>query len=295
MDKMKISDRPPWIRGRVSWDKGFGEVRDILRGLNLHSVCLEAACPNKGECWQGRHVTFLIMGDVCTRGCLFCNIKGGVPDPCDLAEPCNVAEAVRKLEAGHVVVTSVTRDDLEDRGAGHFVAVAREVKKRTDDVTVEFLIPDLGADEDLLRKVAFSGVEVIGHNIEMPEALYPEIRPGADYRRSLNTLEKLASLRNEGARIFVKSSVILGLGESEGDLLRTLEDLRKAGVDIVYLGQYLSPSRRHWPVKKYYSPDNFRRLGKKAEHMGFGAVCAGPMVRSSYRAGESYRKCKTRG
>ena len=256
--------------------------------LRLNSVCVEAACPNKGECWNKGHVTFMILGDICTRRCRFCNVKEGSPRPVDPSEPENVARAVKELGIKYAVITSVTRDDLPDRGAEQFVNTVREIRSVQKDILVELLIPDLDADEDLLRKVAFSGADVMGHNIEMPEPLYGEIRPRADYSRSLDVLKKLGRMREEGAGILVKSSVMLGLGESERYVLKTLRDLKEAGVDIVYMGQYLSPSRGHWPNMKYYTTDEFDLLGQKAGEMGFRAVLSGPMVRSSYRAREAY-------
>ena len=283
--------RPDWIRAKVSWDRNFGEVRDLLKELDLNSVCVEAACPNRGECWEARHVTFMILGNVCGRGCRFCNISGGSPDTPDPAEPRNVAAAVKKLGAKYIVITSVTRDDLKDKGAGHFTRTITEIKTKIPDIPVELLIPDLGGDPGLVRKIAFSSAEVIGHNIEMPEALYADIRPKADYRRSLDVLNILNTLKKEGADILVKSSIIVGLGETGEDVSRTLRDLKAAGTDIVYIGQYLAPSAKAWPVRKYYSPEEFKFFEEEAGRMGFGAVCAGPMVRSSYRAYEAYRTC----
>jgi len=284
--------RPGWIRGKLSWDDNSGEVRKLLKGWNLNSVCVEAACPNKGECWQARHVTFMILGGVCTRGCLFCNVAGGAPlDPAP-DEPRNIAMAVKKLGVKYVVITSVTRDDLGDRGAEHFVNTVREIKTNVPEVKVELLIPDLDADPGLLRKIAASGAEVIGHNIEMPEDLYPAIRPKASYRRSLDVFRHLVEMKKQGADIFLKSSIIVGLGETEEDIYRTLKDLKDEGVDIVYLGQYLSPTCDHWPVNKYYTPAEFKSLEAKAREMGFRAVNAGPMVRSSYRAYEAYFAAK---
>ncbi|MFC1480446.1 lipoyl synthase, partial [Candidatus Omnitrophota bacterium] len=279
--KRKVLARPKWIRGRVSWDKSFGEVRDVLNGLNLNSVCVEAACPNRGECWQMRHVTFMIMGQICTRGCRFCDVTGGSPEALDASEPRKVAAAVEKLAVKYAVITSVTRDDLQDKGAGHFIRTVREIKTNTPQVLVESLIPDFTGDAGLLKRIAFSQAEVIAHNIEVPRKLYSKVRPKADYRRSLDVLKTLGVAKTEGAKILTKSSIILGLGETEDDIFRTLKDLRDAGVDIVYIGQYLSPSREHWPVTRYYSPDEFKFFEEEAVRMGFGAVCAGPMVRSS--------------
>jgi lipoic acid synthetase len=231
----------------------------------------------------------MILGDQCTRACLFCNVNKGklkAPDP---KEPKNVSKAVKELGLKYVVVTSVTRDDLPDKGTDQFVRTVREIKKDSSGSIAEFLIPDMGAREELLEKIAFSGADVIGHNIEMPEVLYQKVRPGSSYQRSLQTLSTLKRSVND---IPIKSSVILGLGEKKSDILLTLQDLKKAGIDIVYIGQYLSPSRDYWPVKKYYTPAEFRSLEKKAKEMGFRAVLCGPMVRSSYRAHESYLACK---
>ena len=280
--------KPDWIRGRVSWSEDLGKVRDLLQGLSLNSVCVSAACPNRGDCWKERHVTFLIMGNTCTRCCRFCNIREGHPKELDPKEPENISKAVKELGAKYVVITSVTRDDISDKGAGHFLKTVNAVKKRTPEAMVEILIPDFDANETFLSEMAFSGADAIGHNIEMPENLYPEIRPRADYARSLKTL---AILRKKAGNIPIKSSIMLGLGETEEDILRTLDDLKGEGVDIVYLGQYLNPSRDHWPVKRYYNPSEFHFFRKKAREMGFKAAMSGPMVRSSYRAYDSYRTC----
>ncbi len=261
--------------------------------LKLNSVCVEAACPNRGECWDKEHVTFMILGDICTRRCRFCNVKEGSPRPVDRSEPGRIAHAVKELGIKYVVITSVTRDDLPDGGAEHFVKTVREIKSLSEDILVELLIPDLGAEEGLLRKIAFSGADVIGHNIEMPGSLYGEIRPRADYSRSLDVLKKLDRMRDEGAGMLVKSSIMLGLGENAEDVLRSLKDLKGAGVDIVYLGQYLSPSKEHWPCERYYTPDEFTFWGDRAKELGFRAVLAGPMVRSSYRAREAYESASS--
>jgi lipoic acid synthetase len=287
-DERRATKRPPWIRGKLSWDPKWEKVRALMDRLKLNSVCVEAACPNRGECWDKEHVTFMILGDICTRRCLFCNVKEGSPEPVEPSEPEKVAQAVKELGTKYVVITSVTRDDLPDEGAGHFVNTVREIRTVSEDMLVELLIPDLGGDEDLLRKIAFSGADVIGHNIEMPEALYGKIRPRSGYSRSLEVLKKLGQMRDEGAGISVKSSIMLGLGETDKDILKTLKDLKGAGVDIVYIGQYLSPSKEHWPCARYYTPDEFTFWENKAKELGFRAVLAGPMVRSSYRAREAY-------
>jgi lipoic acid synthetase len=280
-----LSLRPEWIRGKVSWNEDFRKVSELLQQLSLNSVCVSAACPNKGECWEAGHVTFMILGKNCTRACRFCNVEKNAPCKVDHREPENIAEAVKKLGAEYAVITSVSRDDLPDKGMGHFVRTVSRIKANTPQVKVELLIPDMDGDAGLLEKIAGSGADVIGHNIEMPEALYPELRPESSYRKSLQTLSTLKEAAKDTP---VKSSFMLGLGETEEDIFLLLQDLKDAGVDIVYAGQYLSPSRDHWPVRKYYGLEEFKLLEERISQMGFGAVLAGPMVRSSFRAHESY-------
>lgn len=288
MDTLDIN-RPSWIRGKVPRSDDLEWVKSVVSGRGIHSVCVSAACPNKGECWKAKHITFMILGDVCTRGCLFCNIDGGVPSRVEPDEPGKIAAAVKELDVKYAVITSVTRDDLADKGTSRFLETVKHIKNISPETRVELLIPDLDASESLLQQIAFSGAEVIGHNIEMPERLYASIRPRADYRKSLRTLSLLAGMKKR-AGILVKSSLITGLGEIGDDINKTLNDLKGAGVDIVYIGQYLSPTKKHWPVKKYYTPEEFSDIGTTAEEMGFKAVMAGPMVRSSYRAYETYER-----
>ena len=286
------AEKPAWIRGKVSWDENFNSVKTIISDLGLHSVCVSAACPNKGECWKAKHVTFMILGDTCTRGCLFCNIKGGSPCAPEALEPDNVAKAVKDLGIKYAVITSVTRDDLKDGGVSQFVRTVKSIKESSSGTLIELLIPDMNADESLLAKTVSSGAEVIGHNIEMPEPLYAEVRPKSSYERSLAALKFLSGLKERyGFRL--KSAIMIGLGEKEADIEETLKDLRSAGVDIVYIGQYLNPTNGHWPVKKYYTPEEFSAFEGMAKNMGFKAVLAGPMVRSSYRAYEAYRACRS--
>ncbi|MDP8298325.1 MAG: lipoyl synthase [Candidatus Tantalella remota] len=288
--KEENTKKPSWIRAKAVSGDMPRKVTETMNHLGLNSVCEEATCPNRGECWSDGHVTFMILGDVCTRGCLFCDVNFGTPAEPDAGEPSRIATGIKELDIKHAVITSVTRDDLEDKGTAHFVDVVREIKNTSPEVTVELLIPDMGAEADLIERIAFSGAEVIGHNVEMPEFLYKEVRPRSDYLRTLDVLKKLSLFRDEGgADIFVKSSMILGLGESRADIGCTLEDLKDAGVDIVYIGQYLSPSTGHWNLDKYYEPSEFDELADIARKMGFWAVCSGPMVRSSYKAQESYR------
>ena len=288
---MPKQTKPSWIRRKVTRNATSDEVGNVLRLLKLNSVCEHAACPNISECWGNKDVTFMILGDICTRGCKFCNIDSDnvLPAMPDSDEPRRIAEAVKKLGMRYVVVTSVTRDDLEDKGAEHFLNTAREIKHAAPEARVELLIPDFGGDRELLEKIAFSGADVIGHNIETPRIVYPAVRPRSDYDVSLKTLSILSSMKKTGADILVKSSMILGLGEEEEDITRTLKDLKNAGVDILYLGQYLAPSRKHWPVKRYYRPEEFTSFEKEARAIGFTAVLASPFVRSSYHAAETLR------
>ncbi|MFH1395227.1 MAG: lipoyl synthase [Candidatus Omnitrophota bacterium] len=273
---------PPWIRGRISVNKNFLTIQNLLQKKNLNTVCVEAACPNKGECWGARHVTFMILGKNCTRKCLFCNVAGGIPEKIDFQETKRIADALKEISAKYVVITSVTRDDLPDRGVDQFLNMVKEIKSAMPKTKIELLIPDFDAKKTFLNKIAFSGAEIIGHNIEMPRALYPIIRPEADYNVSIKAIKLLNQAKNEGAPILVKSSIMVGLGETKDDVFETFKNLKNAGIDILYIGQYLSPSPKHWPVKKYYTPEEFKFFEKKAYEMGFSAVCSGPLVRSSY-------------
>ena len=266
--KKSFSKHPSWIRGKLSWDENFKASKDLLRRLELNSICVEAACPNKGECWKKKHITFLILGDKCTRGCRFCNVHTGTMVVPDEKEPLNIVEAVKTLGSRYVVITSVTRDDLPDGGAGQFVKTVNAIKKEDKTIKVELLIPDFNGTKELIEKVSFSGADVIGHNIEMVESLYENIRPRSSYRTSLAVLEILSKL-SEKKKFFTKSSIILGLGEQTEEVLQTLEDLSKARTDIVYMGQYLNPSDKHVEVKKYYTPDEFLSFKKEAEKKGF--------------------------
>jgi lipoic acid synthetase len=230
----------------------------------------------------------MIMGDRCTRGCAFCNVSNGRPSALQEDEPDRIAEAVQGLGIRYAVITSVTRDDLEDRGAGHFRECVRKIREKNPETLIELLIPDMGGDRSLIERVASSGADVIGHNVEMPEELYPRIRPDADYRRSLRVLGSLAVSRGDPPRYRVKSSLMLGLGESAAGIEKTLGDIRERGVDIIYMGQYLRPGGQAYPVKRYYTPEEFSEFAEKARAMGFRAVRSGPLVRSSYLAGDAY-------
>ncbi len=290
--------RPDWIRATVRSGPCVDGFKRFLETDRVRTICREADCPNKWECWDSGNATFIILGDICSRDCLFCNVKKGVPFLPDPEEPQRVAEAVAKLEIKYAVITSVTRDDLPDAGAGHFKNTIEAIKRSCPCVPVEVLIPDLAPVEGVslpglpgaaLEEIVSSSPEVVGHNVEMPEKLYPSLRKSSCYQASLRVLELLSALREGGAKILVKSSMMLGLGEAPEDILKTVRDLKRAGTDIVCLGQYLSPSVEHWSVKKYYTPEEFSMLRRRALDMGIREVVSGPMVRSSYRAHETYR------
>lgn len=251
----------------------------LVSGLSLHTVCQEAECPNLGECYAANTATFLILGPVCTRNCRFCAVEHGLPRVVDPAEPENVALAVGRLGLKHAVITSVTRDDLDDGGAGQFAACIEAIHRVG--VTAEVLVPDFRGDEVALRTVVAAEPEVLGHNLEVIPRLYPELRSGANYQRSLNLL---ALVKKLAPRIRTKSSLMLGAGETEEEVVAVLRDLRGVGCDFVTLGQYLRPSAQHAPVVKYVAPGEFDHYADLAREMGFAGVLSGPFVRSSYRA-----------
>ena len=274
-------------RIRVRLGEGHRRVSEIIRGLGLHTVCEESLCPNIGDCWGRGTATFMILGDTCTRGCRFCYVKRGRPGAPDPTEPLRVAEAVRRLGLRYVTITSVARDDLPDGGAGHYYATVRAVKSRVPGVLVEVLTPDFGGDPRLVRRVVEAGVDVYAHNIETVERLTPIVRdPRAGYRRSLRVLE---AAKEASPCLVTKSSILLGLGEEEREVLEAMRDLRAVGVDILVLSQYLRPGPRQLPVARYYRLSDFRRLEEKAYRLGFSYVLAHPLARTSYRAWEAYR------
>ena len=281
--------KPPWIRVKLPSGEIYSKVRKIIKKYKLHTVCEEALCPNIAECWGSGTATIMILGDICTRGCRFCAVKKGNPrGVVDRDEPRRVAEAVKELSLNYVVLTSVTRDDLPDGGASIYAETVKRIKRLSPDTIVELLIPDFNNDVSALRLVAESGAEVIGHNLETVERLTGKVRdPRAGYRKSLKTLEILKSL---SSKIYTKSSLILGLGEREDEVIQAMRDLRAVKVDILTLGQYLRPTKKQLPVVEYVRPEKFERLRKAGEEMGFLYVAAGPLVRSSYLAGEYFLK-----
>lgn len=273
--------RPSWLKIRVPGDLDRLPVSRLMGDLALNTVCQEARCPNIFECWSAGTATFMILGEICTRRCTFCAVGKGSPLAPEADEPQRVAEAVRKMNAKHAVITMVNRDDLADGGAGHFVRTINAVHQ-VPGVEVEVLISDLQGNRDALRRIIAAGPRIVAHNVETVPRLYPQVRPVAKYRQSLDVLKWSGEDRNDG--MLTKSSVMLGLGESEDEVLSVAEDLRDAGVDIFTMGQYLAPTERHHPVRRYYSPEEFADLGDRARKLGFHHVESAPLVRSSYMA-----------
>lgn len=289
---MNRTAKPEWLKVRPPGGERYAMIKQRARHLGLATVCEEARCPNMGECWSGGTATFMLMGEVCTRGCRFCHVTTGRPQALDAAEPEKVADVVAELGLDYIVLTSVDRDDLPDGGASHFARTVSVLKARIPELLVEVLIPDFKGDVEALRVLVESGPDVAAHNIETTEALTPGVRDRrATYSQSLGVLYDLKAL---GAR-FTKSSIMVGLGESEDDIFKTLRDLRAVDCDIVTFGQYLQPSAKHLPVADFVHPDQFTRYQRAAEDLGFMYVASGPLVRSSYRAGELFLKGAIRG
>ena len=284
---MLAERKPEWLRVRPPSGENYVHLKGLFRSLDLHTVCEEAHCPNVWECWGGGTATIMLMGDTCTRGCHFCAVKSGNPHGIlDLDEPRKVAIALSDMDLTYVVLTSVDRDDLADGGASHFAKTVREIKDRRPDLLVEALIPDFQGDLEAVRSVVDAGVDVLDHNIETVERLQAIVRDRrANYGQSLRVLRGAKGMRDG---LFTKSSIMLGLGETRDEVLETMRDLREADVDIVTLGQYLRPSDWHLPVREYVPPETFDQLREAGEAMGFAYVAAGPLVRSSYRAGEFF-------
>ena len=280
--------KPEWLRVRLPHGEGYERVKSIVRRTRLATVCEEARCPNIAECWGGGTATVMLMGEVCTRACRFCHVKVGAPPPLDPEEPENLARAARELNLEYLVVTSVNRDDLPDGGAGHFAAAIRALRRESPETLVEVLIPDFQGVERDLDTVTLARPHVVAHNVETVERLTPTVRDRrANYRQSLAVLKYL---RERPERPYTKSSLMLGLGETEPELLQTFADLRGVGVDVLTLGQYLQPSPYHLPVVRFVSPAEFADYKVAAEKMGFLYVASGPLVRSSYRAAEFFMK-----
>lgn len=276
--------KPDWLKVKLTADSTNSEVQRILNRMSLNTVCKEANCPNKIECFHRRTATFMILGKVCTRNCTFCNVTKGVVEAVDPNEPENVARAVAELGLKHVVITSVTRDDLPDGGASHFAAVIQAVRETNPKVTIEVLIPDFQGNSDALDLVIEAKPNVINHNVETVPDLYDRVRPMATYVRSLNLLDKVHAKAPE---ILTKSGIMVGLGESEEQVLKVLADLRAVGCSLLTIGQYIAPSTKHHPVIEYIHPDIFEKYKIAATEMGFSHVASSPLVRSSYHADEA--------
>jgi len=281
--------KPDWIRVKAPGSPGYAETRRIVRENGLHTVCEEAGCPNIGECWEKRHATFMIMGDVCTRACAFCNVKTGLPGALDRAEPAHVAEAVAKLGLAHVVVTSVDRDDLDDGGADHFARTIRAIRARNAATTIEVLTPDFLRKDGAIATVVDARPDVFNHNLETVPSKYLTVRPGARYFHSLRLLQQV---KERDPSMFTKSGIMVGLGEERNEVLQVMDDLRSANVDFLTIGQYLQPTRKHHAVIRYVPPDEFKALETIAYAKGFAMVAASPLTRSSHHAGDDFARLK---
>ena len=275
--------KPKWLKVKPQFGENYRRVRGLLKELNLHSVCQEASCPNIGECFEAGTATFLILGHICTRGCGFCDILKGKPKIHDLGEPLRVATAVAKLGLKHVVITSVTRDDLEDGGAAIFAQTVLKLREQDPDVHIELLVPDFKGGKAALDTVLDSAPEVFNHNVETVPRLYKKVRPTMGYRRSLGIL---SYARGSGKVRLVKSGIMVGLGETDDEIRKTMTDIHEHGVDILTIGQYLSPSSLHLPVIKYYHPDQFAKFREWGGQIGFRHTESGLLVRSSYKASQ---------
>lgn len=279
--------RPDWIKVKAPVSKGYQNTKSLIKNLNLNTVCEEAACPNIGECWETKHVTVMILGSVCTRSCTFCNVKTGRPDLLDPHEPERLAAGISKLGLKHVVITSVDRDDLPGGGAWHFANCIRAIRNASPNTTIEILTPDFLRKEGAVEVVIAAEPDVYNHNIETVPSLYRKIRPGARYFHSLSMLH---DVKNLAPNIFTKSGIMVGLGESTGEILQVMDDLRAANVDFMTIGQYLQPTKRHTKVSRYVTPDEFKYLERVARNKGFLMVSSSPLTRSSYHAGDDFRK-----
>lgn len=293
-EKQKNPDRPmgkkpDWIRVRAPQGKVFSETLNTVRGLKLTTVCEEAGCPNIGECWEKRHSTFMIMGEVCTRACSFCNVATGKPNALDPYEPLRVGVAVAEMGLKHVVVTSVDRDDLPDSGAEHFVKTIGAIRFKAPDTTIEILPGDFRGDIAAIDAVIAAKPDVFNHNLETVPRLYPTIRPGARYFRSLRLLQRV---KDVDPTIFTKSGLMVGLGETKEEVAQVMDDMRAADIDFLTIGQYLQPTPKHAPVVHFWTPEEFESLERMAKAKGFLMVSATPLTRSSYHAGEDFERLR---
>ena len=280
---------PPWFKQKLADPKIMSTMQGLLDGLSLHTICENALCPNIGKCFSEGTATFLILGDVCTRNCTFCAVKKGIPIPVDEEEPQHLLQAVERLGLSYIVITSVTRDDLADGGADQFAKTIKLLHENGEDAIVEVLVPDFHGSAEAIKTVVEAQPEVVNHNIETVPRLYPEVRPGADYNRSLELLFRVKKL---DPKIVTKSGLMLGLGETKAEVLEVMNDLREANCDLLTIGQYLSPSPQHHPVVRFVLPEEFDEYEDIGKEMGFAQVASAPLVRSSFKAAELYAKAK---
>ena len=280
-----IKKKPNWIRTKIIDNREYFKTKEIINKKKLHTVCQEASCPNIFECWSKRHATFMIMGDTCTRACSFCNVKTGKPTFLDPLEPTRIAKATKELNLKHVVITSVDRDDLEDGGANHFSKVILETRKINKKTTIEVLVPDFLRKGESYKKVVSANPDVFNHNIETVPSLYRTVRPGSRYFPSVNLLK---SVKKINEKIFTKSGIMLGLGETKDEVLQVMDDLLYADVDFLTIGQYLQPSVKHYPLQRYIHPNEFDDYKSIALSKGFLIVASSPLTRSSYHADEDF-------
>lgn len=284
-----VRRKPDWLRVKAPTSKGYLETKKLMRDLNLNTVCEEAACPNIGECWTKKHATVMILGDTCTRACAFCNIKTGLGNPVDPLEPEHVATAAGAMGLEHIVITSVDRDDLKDGGASQFVRVIERLRAEAPQTTIEILTPDFRNKPGALEAVVAAKPDVFNHNLETVPRLYPTIRPGARYFHSLRLLDRVKEL---DPSMFTKSGIMVGLGEGKGEVHEVMDDMRSANIDFLTIGQYLQPTRRHAPVDRFVTPDEFASYKTIASAKGFLLVSASPLTRSSHHAGEDFARLK---
>jgi lipoic acid synthetase len=285
-----ILRKPDWIRVKAPGSPVYNETRKIVRDNGLVTVCEEAGCPNIGECWSKRHATFMIMGDTCTRACSFCNVRTGLPDALDPHEPEKVSSAVAQLKLNHVVITSVDRDDLADGGAQHFAATITAIRARTPQTTIEVLTPDFLRKDGAVEKVVAARPDVFNHNLETIPGLYLSVRPGARYFHSLRLLQTVKEL---DASMFTKSGIMVGLGETREQVLQVMDDMRAASIDFLTIGQYLQPSRKHHPIDRFVTPEEFKSYETIAYSKGFLLVSSSPLTRSSHHAGDDFQRLRS--
>ena len=281
--------KPFWLKVKAPQGKIFDQTKGLLDDLNITTVCEEASCPNIGNCWSKKHATMMIMGDICTRACSFCNVATGKPNKLDLSEPIRVAKSVARLNLNHVVITSVDRDDLHDGGADHFVSTITDIRKYSPNTSIEILTPDFLKKDGALEKIINAKPDVFNHNLETVPRLYPSVRPGARYFHSLSLLAKVKEV---DPNIFTKSGIMVGLGESQNEIYQVMDDMRSADIDFLTIGQYLQPTIKHHKVEKFVHPDEFDKYKKVALSKGFLLVSSSPFTRSSFHASEDFEKLK---